>query len=243
MKRTNYELYRKYFITTIGRFYSEDESARLLALFARSEGIKENSPRLEKIYETVCMVEDEKIDNLTSSKNYALLTGMLGTDEEQVQAASALCDCFETMKRENKKMFSDSVEWRVSVFGQSPQTMESRLETAYINYSKGRIAEAKSILSKLVESGSIDALEHLGTICYDEKDYEGAYFNYSLLNRILTDELELELSPWFEAEREDSASYLTKEKTEEIDERVKKEKSFMKRNGICPKNVISGFTR
>ncbi|MBQ7907047.1 MAG: hypothetical protein IJ309_03630 [Clostridia bacterium] len=243
MKQTNYELYRKYFSTTTGRFYTEEESYKLLNLFARGEGIKEGTEAFDRVHKTVLMVEDERIDNLTSSKNYALLTSMLGLDEEQITAADALNSCFEAIKRENKPLFTDSVEWRVSVFGRAPQTMESKLETAYINYSAGRTAEAIEGFSKLVEIGSIDALEHLSVIHYDRGELEQAYFYSSLLKKILTEELELELSPWFEKDREECCKYISEDKIKEIDEKVKREKSFMKRNGISPKNVISGFTR
>lgn len=243
MKKTNYELYRKYFSTTVGRFYTDKEGYRLLALFARSAGIKEGTEAFRRVYETVLMVEEEKINNLTSSKNYALLTSMLGLDEEQITAASALNDCFEALRKEDKPLFTDSVEWRVSVFGKSPQTMESRLERAYIDFGAGRENEAVDGFTKLVEIGSIEALEHLATNHFDKKEYENAYFFSSLLKKILTEELELELSPWFEREREESHKMLTDDKIKELDERVKREKSFMKRNGISPKNVISGFTR
>ena len=73
MKQTNYELYKNYYTTTVGRFYTKKQRRRLLQLFAAGYGIDPKSKEFEQISQTVDAIDSLEIRDSTESKNYRLL--------------------------------------------------------------------------------------------------------------------------------------------------------------------------
>ena len=198
MKQTNYELYKNYYTTTVGRFYTKKQRRRLLQLFAAGYGIDPKSKEFEQIYQTVDAIDSLEIRDSTESKNYRLLCHISQDDGQMDVAASALSACFDERLRNSKAPYASPIAWRSELYTAMPKTKEIRLEIAYIEYACEKLDAAISGLKALADEGCIPAIEHLAYILLEEQCDRDAFFYISLLQEIYTNYFELDFPLWLE---------------------------------------------
>ncbi|MBQ7761582.1 MAG: hypothetical protein IJ400_05955 [Clostridia bacterium] len=235
---TRENLYKQFFDTTVGRFYTEEQSFKLLRLFALESGLKEGSDEYNTVVNTIKAIDKANIKSLIESKNFDLLCIINAPSAEMRLAASALAQCYKSRAENEVSSYASDLEWRVSVY-RNINSNEAKLEAAYIEYASGNTSEAIEAFKSLLGSGSLTALSHLAIISYDIGKYADAYRYFSMIHKIYTGELHMPSVKWVEELKNYSALFLTQETISKLDDEIKSEKPFLSRAS----NRIGGFTR
>ncbi|MBQ8839773.1 MAG: hypothetical protein IJ004_00395 [Clostridia bacterium] len=239
---TRENLYRSFFDATIGRFYSEEQSLKLLRLFALEAGIVEGSEEYNSIVNTIKAINKANIRNFIECNNFGLLCEFASPFSDARLAASALSKCYRERRDRGQDAYSSPVEWRINVY-KNATSRQNKLEIAYIEYTNGQLDKALEGLKGLASSGDIEALSHLAIICYDEGRYEDAYLYLSQLNKVFVEELYLtEGCEWSKGLRSYVSLLVSEEAAERLDEQVRNEKPFLTRRGSNGMSV-GGFVR
>ena len=208
------EVYERYFVATVGKFYQQEEKERLLALFAAARGIDRDNPRYMELVEVVKEVELLGIDNAIECNNYLLMCDDTQSRSEICLAVGALKNVLLNPERRETVKYSNIIEWRLKVYSALDKNRDRRLEAGLIEYAAGNTEIAITHLSCLVGEGNIYALEYLAVIhSYDTKDSLKALIYNLILGKVFTKLLHIDIPEWVE-ER------ITKAKKKLNDEKV-----------------------
>ena len=236
---TRENLYKQFFDTTVGRFYTEEQSLKLLRLFALECGLKEGSEDYNTVMKTVKAIGSANIRNHIESNNFDLLCSFNAPSIDARLASNALAQCYKSRMQNGAPIFANEISWRLSVY-RDTSSKEAKLEAAYIEYANGNTSEAVEVFKSLLSSGSLTALSHLAIISYDTSNYSDAYRYLSMILKVYTSELHLSSgAKWVEELRNYVALFLNDEAISKLDDEVKGEKPFLSRSN----SRIGGFTR
>ncbi len=236
---TRENLYKQFFDTTVGRFYTEEQSLKLLRLFALESGLKEGSEEYNTVINTVKAIENANIRNQIESNNFDLLCSFSAPSIDVRLASSALSQCYKSRAKSEAPVYSSNVNWRINVYKNASTSNEAKLESAYIEYVNGNTAEATEIFKSLLGIGSLTALSHLAIISYDASKYSDAYRYLSMILKVYTSELHMTGVSWVEELRNYVALFLSEDTIAKLDDEIKAEKPFLSRTN----SRIGGFTR
>ena len=89
-------LYKQFFDTTVGRFYTEEQSLKLLHLFASEHGLKNTDEEYKTIMNTVKAIQRANINNIIDSSNFGLLTSFNSPHDDISIAAKALVEAYKS---------------------------------------------------------------------------------------------------------------------------------------------------
>lgn len=233
---TRETLYRQFFDATVGRFYTEEQSLKLLHLFASECGLKKGEEEYNTVMNTVKFILGLNINDIISSTNLGLLTSFNAPNKDVRTAAKALAEVFKSRAKNESPVYANDVSWRISIF-KSLSSDSAKLEAAYIKYVNDDIQEAVDLFKDLLKSGSMTALSHLAIISYETSKYSDAYRYLSMVLKVYTKELYMPSVQWVEELRNYVALFLTEDTVSKIDEEVGNEKPFLSRTNTR----IGGF--
>lgn len=229
-------LYKQFFDTTVGRFYTEEQSLKLLHLFASEHGLKNTDEEYKTIMNTVKAIQRANINNIIDSSNFGLLTSFNSPNDDISIAAKALVEAYKSRVKNEAPVYPNDVSWRISVF-KNLNSDGAKLEAAYIKYVNGDIAEAVDLFKELLKSGSMTALSHLSIISFETNKYSDAYRYLSLVLKVYSKELYMPTVNWVDELRNYVALFLTEDTVSKIDEEIRNEKPFLTRTNTR----IGGF--
>ena len=191
MNQNNQCVYNNFYKTTIGRFYTTEQRLKLLRLFALSSGIKENSAAYNAIFRRVDVIDKQNIINYTESKNYSMVSSIFLDDVEMHSALNALVSAHKCISESDDSAYDNKVNWIIALRRSTPENTAMRMELALFEYSCGNIDAAVYEFKQLVNRGVLLAMELLACIHEDRKESEEAFYYYSLIKKVYTQELKM----------------------------------------------------
>ena len=228
MQRKHYDLYEKYYRMTVGKFFTKEQSRRLLTLLAAGRGVELSAEEYMGILHAVDTVEANDVTGFVESKNFQLLCDILEEDAEVSTAATALVAVYEELAASRAPHYADPVEWMIALRTATPRTTEVRLELAYLEYARGNTDAAIHELQELVDSRCFAAVEHLAFLCLGERGYAAEAYHYLLLlEKIYTKELGLAGAAWLSSRLACARAGLSGEKAEAIRRSIEKMPPFL----------------
>ncbi len=230
MLNTYEELFKLYYRATVGKFFTVEQSRRLFSLLSASNGMDLSSDEYHSVCRAVETVEAYDIKGFVESKNLQLFCGILEEDEAVVAAATALSSVFEELQRENRRYYASIVDRTIALRTANPRTNEVRMELAFLEYATGDLADTKRELAELVDRACFDAVGYLAYLSLSAGECEAAYHYYTLMARVIKEELELAPAPWIEERRRVAGGAIPALVATEIARRVAKLPPFFKRS-------------
>lgn len=192
MNLNNQCIYNSFYRTTVGRFYTDEQRARLLRLFTLASGVKESSDTYKAILRRVDVLDKQNITNYTESKNYSMVSGIFLDDAEMQLAVNALVEAYKCIAdSDDKSKYKSMVDWIIDLRKSPPENIALRMELALYEYSCGNTDAAIKELKQLVNRGVLSAMEMLACIHEDNKELEEAFYYYSLIKKVYTQELKM----------------------------------------------------
>ncbi len=191
MNQNNQCVYNNFYKATVGRFYTPEQRLRLLRLFALASGIKENSVAYNAIFRRVDVLEKQNITNYTDSKNYSMVSSIFLDDAEMHSALNALVSAHKSISESDDSTYDNKVNWIIALRRSTPENTAMRMELALFEYSGENIDAAIIELKQLVNRGVLSAMELLACIHEDRKESEEAFYYYSLIRKVYTQELKM----------------------------------------------------
>ncbi len=239
MDYNNHCVYDNYYKTTVGRFYTKEQSSRLLRLFALASGFKENSAEYSAIIRRVEVIGKQNIASYAESKNYSIVTGIFVDDSEMISAVNALVSSHKaifdikekiTLDNNGKTAYENKVSWIIALRRSPPENTDMKMELALFEYSDGNVDAAVAELKQLVNQGVLSAMELLACIHEDRSEIEEAFYYYSLIKKVYAEELKMPSSLATSERIESLGNKLSAEKADEITKKVEKAPSFFERS-------------
>ena len=129
-------------------------------------------------------MDEQNIKDATDSRNYKLLCDILDSDEDVCLSAAALVEIYNRLGGKSDHLSMSYLDWIIHLRTATPKTEDISMEIAYFEYASDNVPEAIAELQALVNDGSIVAVHHLAFIYLDGKEYEEAYYYFSLLKTI-----------------------------------------------------------
>lgn len=192
MNQNNQCVYNNFYKTTVGRFYTPEQRLRLLRLFALASGIKENSVAYNAIFRRVDVLEKQNITNYTESKNYSMVSSIFLDDAEMHSVLNALVSAHKCISESSDdSLYDNKVNWIIALRRSPPENTALRMELALFEYACENVAAAVNELKQLVNRGLLSAMELLACIHEDNKELEEAFYYYSLIKKVYTQELKM----------------------------------------------------
>ena len=238
MNDKNQCIYRNYYKTIVGRFYTQEQRLRLLRLFALASGLKENSVEYNAVFRRVDVLEKQNISNYVESKNYSMVSSIFLDDAEMQAALNALVSAYKnTSERSDDSSYDSKVSWIIALRRSTPENTAMRMELALFEYSCGNIDAAVNELKQLVNSGFLSAMELLACIHEDRNEQEEAFYYYSLIRKVYTQELRMS-PPLATNERIDVfRDEISVQKADEITREIESSPCFFERNTASNKTI------
>lgn len=211
----NAEVYRKYFGTTWGRFYDAGQRARLLELFAATNGALTDQGVLPEIRRAVDRIEMYRPANLIECRNLILISTVQEEDEDMMAALYVLRDYMENCQTSGNQIYVTARDWHLAVYDERRPLL---CEQAFLAYSEGDDRLAVSLLEKQKES--LDTVECLAVLYARLGDAEKAYYSLGRLLYLFRERLHLAAPDWALAEAERFGAMLSTEAKEMLDHRI-----------------------
>lgn len=167
-------------------------------------------------------MDEQNINDITDSKNYKLFCDILDSEDDLKLSAAALVEIYTRMSSQPQHRPMSYLDWIISLRTANPKTEDIAMEIAYFEYASGNISEAISELQTLVNDGSIVAVHHLAFIYLECKEYDQAYYYFSLLNSIYTKRLRVPAPEGMNESIGIAKSNITPESIQSIDRDVEK---------------------
>lgn len=193
-----FELFRKFFGATFGRFYTAAQREQLLELITFTLGIERESEEFQAVLETVHQVDACKIKSLVECCNCLLLCDFGEENSDLALALWALKSVLEEKQaaRQGSGGYNSPREWHYHVYASAAEDSDAKLDMAFIAYCAGRIEEATRLLSELCAKGKLLAVELLVAVYHKCGDPANTYLYLILLEKILSEKLHLEGYAW-----------------------------------------------
>ena len=192
MNQNNQCVYNNFYKTTVGRFYTPEQRLRLLRLFALASGVKENSVAYNAIFRRVDVLEKQNITNYTESKNYSMVSSIFLDDAEMHSALNALVSAHKCISESSDdSLYDNNVNWIITLRRSPPENTALRMELALFEYACENVDVTINELKQLVNRGVLFAIELLACIHEDNKELEEAFYYYSLIKKVYTQELKM----------------------------------------------------
>lgn len=211
----NSEVYRKYFSTTWGRFYSAEHRARLLELFAATQGALTADGVPHEIKHAVERIEAYHPSGLIECRNLILISTVHEEDEEMMTALCVLRDYMESCRNDRERVFVTARDWHLAVYDERHPLLR---EQAFLAYGEGDCQRAAALLEKQEETP--DTIECLAVLYAHLGDTEKAYYCVGRLLHLFRERLHLAPPVWVTAEADRLSALLAPEAKEALDRRI-----------------------
>lgn len=212
----NSEVYRKYFGTTWGRFYSAEQRARLLELFTATQGALSADGNIpQEIKHAVARIESYRPTGLIECRNLILISTVQEEDEDMMTALYVLRDRMENCRNDRERVFVTARDWHLAVYDERHPML---WDQAFLAYGEGDCRRAIALLEKQEES--LDTVECLAVLYARQGDAEKAYYSVGRLLYLFRARLHLAPPVWALAEADRLASLLAPEAKEALDRRI-----------------------
>jgi hypothetical protein len=184
------------------------------------------------------VLDKQNITNYTESKNYSMVSGIFLDDAEMHSALNALVSAHKSIsERGDVYRYDGKVDWIIALRKSPPENTAMRMELALFEYSCGNIDAAVNELKQLVNQGVLSAMELLACIHEDRKESEEAFYYYSLIRKVYTQELKMS-PPLATNERIDiSKGEISLQKADEITREIETSPCFFERNTANNKTI------
>ncbi len=177
----------------MGKFFSDEQCRKILRILILTSGIEEGSKEYASIVSAVRTLDDENITNYNESKNYSIMNGIYSDDSEKKQAINALVATYKYVSEGRSEVYDDMISWIVALRRATSDQIDTKMELALFEYSRGNVDEATTELKKLANDGALYAIELLACIRLEAEDAEGAAYYYAVMKKIYETELHTSL--------------------------------------------------
>lgn len=217
------ELYEKYYSATVERYYNAKEKRKLLALFAAAYGISESSGEFLQLAEVIDSVEKFGIECLMDCKNFLLIADAIPGKKELIKAVRAAKVCYEKYMETGRRTYSDVIDWRTDVYKNVAEDANSKLDAAYIEYSRGSVDRAIKRFEELIDEKShLPSVEHLAVIHGKRADHKESLFWLLVLTDVLENVLSIDSPEALGRSIEAACARLSKSEISDITEKAKR---------------------